>query len=192
MYLYSQTLQYCYTECKADASRWYFLIVILGVLFLFFYTMTLLKRSFTFLHGSVLDLCFFDCPGLILGLHTTVLLLHYSWMYRLYLKCVLLCREDVCREVLALSIFFNKEINDPPLLIVFLGNLSFICSYTHTQAIRCSTCIYYYNYYILLLRCYYYNYYSTENLSPHMHAVCDSRKMKMSKIRRCSVTFKCP
>lgn len=79
MCLYSDKVQYYYTECQADASRWYFLVVILGLFcfFLFFNTMTLLKRSFTFLNGSVLDLWFFDCPGLILGLHKTVLFLQY-------------------------------------------------------------------------------------------------------------------
>lgn len=39
MYLYSDTVQYYYTECKADASRWYFLIVILELFFVFFFTL---------------------------------------------------------------------------------------------------------------------------------------------------------
>lgn len=55
-------------------------------------------------------------------------------MYRLYLKCVLLCCEEVSTEVLALSIFFNKEIKNPLLLIVFPENLfySHVCTHTHT------------------------------------------------------------
>lgn len=108
-----KTVQYYSTECKADASCWYFLIVIVGFVCLFFYTMRLFDAIFDLSPWPWLrPVVSFDCPGVILGLHTTVLSLQYSWVFRLYLKCVLLCCEKVSREVLTLPIFFNKELKN--------------------------------------------------------------------------------
>lgn len=126
-----KTVQYYSTECKADASCWYFLIVIVGFVCSFFYTMTLFDAIFDLSPWPWLrPVVSFDCTGVILGLHTTVLSLQYSWVFRLYLKCVLLCCEKVYREVLTLPIFFNKELKNGL-------SVSDSMSHTHTHTCVC-------------------------------------------------------